>query len=370
MEFEDDRPSAPMNQEAAAALEKNLQRYWRESAYVTDDEAATRLRRHLRESRAAAERGDEESAATDGAGERAEGQRVLLRALGAAVVIGLLLMTLRGPAAAAGFAILQGAPEVEAAGSAYFHIRAWGAVGAFASFALTGWLIGLGRTRSVLAVNVVFCLTNLVLDFWFVLGLGWGVAGVAAATAIAEVVNALTAGALVLFAVTQRGGWLEGVVTRAALLDPAAARRLFAVNIDLMLRTWALVLGFSWFANVGATLGTAVLAGNHVLLQIVSVWAFVLDAYAFVAETEVGHAVGARSIAHAAGLIEHEEAFLGGLFADLGVMAMVQTVADEDQVSERFFAALRGVAVAVMPMQELLEQVEGCEPCQYPKERC
>lgn len=41
-------------------------------------------------------------------------------------------------------------------------------------------------------------------------------------------------------------------------------------------------------------------------------------------------AVGARSIAQKAGLLEHEEAFLGGLFADLGVLAMVQTIGKSD----------------------------------------
>ena len=104
------------------------------------------------------------AAQADGANDRAECQRVLLRALGAAALIGLTLMALKGPAAAAGFAILQGGPEVEALGTVYFGVRAWGAVGAFASFALTGWLIGLGRTRAVFAINVVFSATNLALD--------------------------------------------------------------------------------------------------------------------------------------------------------------------------------------------------------------
>lgn len=64
----------------------------------------------------------------------------------------------------------------------------------------------------------------------------------------------------------------------------------------MMVRSWALLVGFSWFANTGARQGASVLAGNHVLLQIVTIWAFVLDAYAFTAEAAVGYAVGARSL--------------------------------------------------------------------------
>jgi MATE family multidrug resistance protein len=145
-------------------------------------------------------------------------------------------------------------------------------------------------------VNVVFSVTNLALDLWFVLGLGWGVAGVAAATAIAEGLAAAFAGVFVLDAIRKQGGLAREAHDWRALLDAGAARQLFAVNLDLIVRTWSLIVGFSWFANVGARLGTSVLAGNHVLLQIVSVWAFVLDSYAFVAETEVGRAVGARSV--------------------------------------------------------------------------
>jgi MATE family multidrug resistance protein len=232
----------------------------------------------------------------DGAGQHAESQRILLRALGAATIIGLLLLALRIPASSIGFAILQGDADVEALGATYFLVRSWGAVGVFTSFALTGWLIGLGRTRAVLIVSVALSATNIALDLWFVLGLGWGVAGVAAATAIAEMFAAILAGAFALDAIRARGGFAPEALAWSSLLDPRAARRLFAVNADLMVRTWSLILGFSWFANVGARLGTSVLAGNHVLLQIVSLWAFVLDAYAFVAETEVGRAVGARSV--------------------------------------------------------------------------
>jgi len=64
-----------------------------------------------------------------------------------------------------------------------------------------------------------------------------------------------------------------------------------------MIRTWSLIIGFTWFANAGARQGTAILAGNHVLLQVITLWAFVLDAFAFIAETEAGRAYGRRSLA-------------------------------------------------------------------------
>ncbi|MCG8442014.1 MAG: hypothetical protein MI723_09415, partial [Caulobacterales bacterium] len=186
------------------------------------------------------------AAQADGAGDGGEVARALTRALMLAALFGAVVILARTPIAALGFAVLQGERDVEAQGALYFLARSWGAPGAFAIFAVTGWLIGLGRTGATLAVHVMFSLVNIVLDLWFVLGLGWGVEGVGRATAIAEwsgaaLVAALIAGPLVR---TVRGA--RGVLARDALWAPAAWRRLFAVNVDLMVRTWSLVIGFTW----------------------------------------------------------------------------------------------------------------------------
>lgn len=231
-----------------------------------------------------------------GAGDVSELQRVLYRALGLAGMLGLAVVALELPAARLGFAILQGGEQVEAVGRTYFLVRTLGSPAAYAVFALTGWLVGIGNTRGVLVIQVVFSLTNILLDLWFVAGLGWGVAGVAGATAIADVTSAVVGGVLVWRLLREQG--LRREAWSRDLWNVRALRRLVVINTDMMLRSWALLAGFAWFANTGARQGAAVLAGNHVLLQVVTVWAFVLDAFAFTAEAAVGHAVGARSVSH------------------------------------------------------------------------
>lgn len=236
------------------------------------------------------------TAQADGAGDRAETQRILLRALAIAAALGLLVFLLRDLIALAGFAVLQGEVRVESKGADYLLARAWGTPAALAAFALSGWLIGLGRNAATLAIYVAFSLVNIALDLWFVLGLGYGPGGVGAATAIAEWLALLVGGGFLVMTLKHQKGWSSGVLDRARLLDGAAIRELFHVNVNLMIRTWTLVIGFTWFANAGARQGTAALAGNHVLLQVISVWAFVLDAFAFIAETEAGRAFGRRSV--------------------------------------------------------------------------
>ncbi len=231
-----------------------------------------------------------------GAGEEGEAQRILARALAIGVVLGVVVAAMRGPIAAVGLAIMQGDPSVNVKGAAYLTARALGAPGALAVFAITGWLIGLRRTGTTLLVTGIFSLVNIVLDLWFVLGLHLGPAGVGNATAIADWVSFAVGLIFVGRIIKRRGGWVEGALRLSALIDLVALRRLFDVNFNLMIRTWSLILGFTWFVNAGAKQGVAPLAGNQILMQIIEIWAFVLDAFAFVAEAEAGRAFGRRSL--------------------------------------------------------------------------
>lgn len=287
------------------------------------------------------------AAQASGAGNRAELQRILFRASGLALGLGLVLLALRPLLATIGFGLLQGSPPAEAAGATYFRARIWGAPGAYLVFALTGWLIGLGRTRAVMSVNLVFSLTNAVLDLWFVLGLGLGVAGVASATAMADWAGALVGMGYAWQVIRADGGVDREARSATALWNRAALKRLFAVNGDMMIRSWALLAGFSWFANAGARQGTAVLAGNQVLLQVIAVWAFVLDAYAFTAEAAVGRAVGARSRAD----LRRAVRVTTELALASGALFLVLTVVAGQPVVEHWIAdpAAREVALRYLP---------------------
>ncbi|RMH51541.1 MAG: MATE family efflux transporter, partial [Alphaproteobacteria bacterium] len=121
-------------------------------------------------------------AQAQGAGDMAEVAAHLSRALMIATGAGLALIALQGPLVAAAFLIAPASPEVEALARDYLTIRIWGAPAAIAVYALTGWLIATERTAGVLALQLWMNGANAALDLWFVLGLGWGVGGVAVAT--------------------------------------------------------------------------------------------------------------------------------------------------------------------------------------------
>ena len=182
------------------------------------------------------------AAQAHGAGDGAERSAVLIRALLMGAVAGLGLIVLQGALFAGAFALAPASVEVEGLARDYLSIRIWGAPATIGLYALTGWLVALERTRGVLVLQLWQNGLNIGLDLWFVIGLGWGVPGVAAATLIAEWTGLML------------GLWLArdafGPVLRQAwtrLGDRAALRLMFTASRDIMGRTVILQGSFTTF---------------------------------------------------------------------------------------------------------------------------
>ena len=132
---------------------------------------------------------------------------------------------------------------------------------------------------------------NIALDFLFVIGLGWGVGGVAFASLIAE----WTGLALGLYLVRHAfigSHWYN----RAQIFSPKRLHKMLIVNSDIMIRSVLLQVGILSFMFWGAGFGDVTLAANQILLQLLFITSYGLDGFAFAAESLVGQAVGARAI--------------------------------------------------------------------------
>jgi len=121
-----------------------------------------------------------------GARDGAETGAILIRALMIAAAAGLAIVGLQGLLVWVAFRLAPASAEVADLARQYIAIRVWGAPATIALYAVTGWLIAVERTRAVLVLQLWINGVNVILDLWFVLSLGWGVPGVAAATLIAE----------------------------------------------------------------------------------------------------------------------------------------------------------------------------------------
>ena len=234
------------------------------------------------------------AAQASGAGEEQEVRAVLGRALLIALCLGVVLILIQWPIGLAAFSLLDGSAPVEAVAQQYFDIRIWGAPATLATFALMGLLIGLGKSRTLLIVQLFLNGLNILLDVWFAGILGWGASGIALGTVIAEWTTVLLAGWLVYRTLNERKLLIEVFWPKAKIMDLSALLKTASANLDIMLRTLILVFSFAFFINQSAKFGDTVLASNHILLQLIAFSAFFLDGYAFVVEALVGGAIGAK----------------------------------------------------------------------------
>ncbi|WP_310597220.1 MATE family efflux transporter DinF [Aeromonas aquatica] len=222
----------------------------------------------------------------------AEGQLdTLARALGLAIGLGMALLLLVLPLLPALIALSGGSPEVQGYAAEYVSVRIWSAPAALCNLVIMGWLLGMQDARSPMLLLILSNLVNMVLDTWFVLGLGWQVKGVAAASLLADY-SALGVGLWLVSCRLRHLSVWQGAWPR--WWQWSALRRLLGLNRDIFIRSLCLQLCFAFMTLQGARLGDVAVAANAVLLNFLMLISYGLDGFAYAVEAMVGRAIGRR----------------------------------------------------------------------------
>lgn len=228
-----------------------------------------------------------------GAQDEEEQAAILFRGLSLALLISFAFLVLQIPICREALAILGGSQAVERSVETYFLIRIWGAPASFALLIWMGTLIGRGETRTLLWLQLLLNGSNIVLDVLFAGVMGWGIAGIAIGTVIANWLTSLIAAFIVLKRVIPKRA-LTLARWQTAITDRTKRTQLLTANGDIFIRTLFLVGSFAVFTDQSARFGDTILAANHILLQLTTFSAFFLDGYANVTESVAGQAWGAR----------------------------------------------------------------------------
>ena len=254
-----------------------------------------------------------------GAEDTEEAVSVLGRAILIALGAGAGLILLQWPIREAAFFLLQGPVAVEQLAENYFTIRIWAAPATLANYALLGWFIGLGRTRTGLLLQLILNIGNMGLDAILVLGFGWGVEGVALGTLLAEVIAAAAG----LFIAHRYVGPTNAPWQLKRLLIRERLHRTLAVGGNIMIRSLALVFVFAWFMAKGAEQGAVILAANAILMHFIAIGAYFLDGLAFSAEALVGRAVGAADRSRVRAAVHVTTLWAAGVAVGLSIVLAV-----------------------------------------------
>ena len=206
------------------------------------------------------------------------------RALLLSALISTSLLALQLPIVDVALWMIPASAEAEAHARTFFLIRIWAMPAALATYAFVGWLYGLEDARIPLVLQIVTNLINIALDFLFVFGFEWGVAGVAAAGLVADFAGL----AIAIVVISRRLKRFDGATTWAQVADGARMRRMLAINRDIFMRTFCVVSTSAIFIARSAELGDLEAAANQILLNFLMFTSFGMDGIAFAAEALIG----------------------------------------------------------------------------------
>jgi putative MATE family efflux protein len=220
-----------------------------------------------------------------GAGDHSDAVSVGIDGMWLALGLGAILAAV-GAASSAWLVSLFGASEpVAEQADTYLAISMWGLPAMLIVFAATGLLRGMQDTMTPLWIAGAGFGANALLNWLFIYGFGWGIAGSAAGTVTAQW------GMVAAYVV---------VVGRLARKHEASVRpqregvRGSARSGGwLFLRTVSLRAALLVTVGVATGIGTGELAGWQVVFTIFSAAAFALDALAIAAQALIGKGLGA-----------------------------------------------------------------------------
>ena len=217
--------------------------------------------------------------------------RTLLRAVGVGLLISLGLWILQSPILRGAFVLIDATEEVKRWASLYFNICIWGAPAVLGLYGFAGWFIGMQNSRFPMFIAITQNIVNIAASLCFVFVLGMKVEGVALGTLIAQYAGLFMAFALWL----KYYGRLKAYIDWDGLWDGEAMRRFFSVNSDIFFRILCLVAVTTFFTSTGARQGDVILAVNTLLMQLFTLFSYIMDGFAYAGEALAGRFIGAKN---------------------------------------------------------------------------
>jgi MATE family, multidrug efflux pump len=223
-----------------------------------------------------------------GAGEQVEVGRLGAQALWLSSALGVVLTILIAGLASPLVDLMGGAGHTGDLAVTYLRIAALGLPFALIALAGQGYLRGVSDLRTPLLIVVVANVANVLLELLFVYGFGWGLAGSAWGTVLAQ-------------------AGMGAAFVHQLLAAPADSRRprlermrpLMRIGGEIFVRTAALYASFLVASAVLARIGTGSLGAHQIAFQLWVFLALVLDSIAIAGQVIVGRSLGAGDVAEA-----------------------------------------------------------------------
>ena len=175
----------------------------------------------------------------------------------------------------------------------YFKIRIYSAPGELTLYIITGLFVGLQKTKISSIVVGFFSILNIFLSIILVTKFDLNIKGVAYGTLLSALVTSVI---FLIYTFSYLNKFIPIRVDISNLLNLEKIKKIFNINFDIFIRTILLTFSFLWFTYLGTQIGEDYVAANAILINLVFLSAFILDAYAFSTEGMVGYSLGKKDL--------------------------------------------------------------------------
>lgn len=236
-----------------------------------------------------------------GRGDTRECANILTRGLGISLGVAVLFWLLQWAFVQLAFLCIDCTPEVRELATRYFYIRIMAAPATLSLMAFKGWFIGMQDGVSPMITDLVVNGVNIVVSIYLSLGFslgpfvfeGVGFSGIAWGTVIAQYCGLLVAVAILLCKFRRK------VFSDYVWPDVKAAfrggetRRYFTMNADLVVRSLSFIGIYVSFSVIAAHFGDMPLAISSIMLQVLLLFSYFTDGFAYAGEAMSGKYIGA-----------------------------------------------------------------------------
>ncbi len=175
----------------------------------------------------------------------------------------------------------------------YFRIRVYSAPGELTLYIITGLFVGLQKTKTSSFAVGFFSLLNILISIVLVAIFDLNIKGVAYGTLLSALI---TSSIFLFYTFFYLSKFTKIKIDFGQILNLNKIKDIFNINLNIFIRTILLTFSFLWFTYLGTQIGEDYVAANAILINLVFLSAFILDAYAFSTEGIVGYSLGRKDL--------------------------------------------------------------------------
>ncbi len=234
-----------------------------------------------------------------GRGDMRECGLIFARAFGIALAVAAVILALQWPFIQLCFAFIKCSPEVKELASQYFYIRVWAAPATLSLMGFKGWFIGMQDSFSSMMCDIIVNVINIAASLLLALGLGnWdgmGFPGIALGTVIAQYCGLTYA----IFTMTAK--YRRRVFSALRREDVSEVfrgeqmRRFLAMNANIFVRSVCFIAIYIGFTVISASYGDLMLATGTIMMNLMLLFSYVTDGFAYAGEALTGRFIGEGS---------------------------------------------------------------------------